>query len=71
MQPSVKEILLRIADEVLHSILQGQFTESCKQDLAVIDKLAEVYGDDCKYYLLLFPTQTKFTSSILGIKSQV
>jgi hypothetical protein len=58
MQPSAIEIL-RMADEVLRSIMQRRFRELSKQDFAVISELAEVYDDDCKYQLLLVGLRRK------------
>jgi hypothetical protein len=53
MQPSAKEIPIRMAEQVLCSIMQRRFRESSKQGFAVIRKLAEVCDDDCKFQLLL------------------
>jgi hypothetical protein len=55
MQQSGIDILLRMADEILHSILQRQFIESSKQDFAVIGEFANVY----KYQLLLVQPRRK------------
>jgi hypothetical protein len=59
MQPSAKEIPIRMAEQVLHSIMQRRFRESSKQDFAVISELAEVCDDDCKYQLLLVRLRRK------------
>jgi hypothetical protein len=59
MQPSAKEIPIRMAEQVLPSIMQRRFRESSKQDFAVISELAEVCDDACKYHLLLVRLRRK------------
>jgi hypothetical protein len=59
MQPSAKEIPLRMADEVLRSMMHRRFRELSNQSFAVISELAEVYDDDCKYQLLLVGLRRK------------
>jgi hypothetical protein len=59
MQPSAKEIPIRMAEQVMCSIVQRRFRESSKQDFAVISELAEVSDDDCKYQLLLVRLRRK------------
>jgi hypothetical protein len=53
MQPSAKEIPIRMAEHVLRSIMQRRFRESSKQGFTVISELAEVCDDACKYQLLV------------------
>jgi hypothetical protein len=53
MQPLAEELSLRMANEVLRSIMQRRFRESSKQDFEVISELAEVCDDDCKYQLFV------------------
>jgi hypothetical protein len=58
-QPLAEELSLRMANEVLRSIMQRRFRESSKQDFAVLSELAEVCDDDCKYQLLLVRLRRK------------
>jgi hypothetical protein len=59
MQPSAKELPLRMADDVLRSIMQTRFRQLSKQDFAVISELTEVYDHNCKYQLLLVGLRRK------------
>jgi hypothetical protein len=59
LQPSAKEISIRMAEPVLRSIMQRRFRESSQQDFAVISELAEVCDDDCKYQILLVRLRRK------------